>query len=392
MLDQLAMNQLKAVLRAGIANNEVAGANMMVIHKGEEIFYHEDGLADIAAGAPIKRDSIFRLYSMSKPVTTTAVMMLLERGEIDLFDPVSQFLPGFKEQKVVEGDKLVPTKREVNLQDLLNMTSGLVYPGLGNQAERGTDELFKELDRRLFSDSPMTTVELANRLGQAPLAFQPGSAWQYGTNTDVLGAVVEVVSGMSFGQFLQQQIFEPLGMNDTAFWVPEEKRSRLAKTYGDDGKGGLELYLGNNLGINHQLDRAPAFESGGAGLASTIDDSAKFTTMLMNEGSLNGVQIVRPRTVRYMRSSTLTNEQQQHFNGWHTLRGHSYGNSMRVITDFGKAGVIGSLGEYGWDGWLGAFFTNLPSEDLTFLYMIQKKDAGTMPLTRKLRNIVVSSY
>jgi CubicO group peptidase (beta-lactamase class C family) len=392
MLDQLAINQLKAALRKGIENNEVAGANMMVVYKGEEIFYHEDGLADIDAGAPIKRDSIFRLYSMTKPVTATAVMMLLERGEIDLFDPVSKFLPGFKDQKIVEGDKLVPAKREVNLQDLLNMTSGLVYPGWGNQAERETNELFQELDRRLLSDSPMTTIELANRLGQAPIAFQPGSAWQYGTNTDVLGAVVEVVSGMRFGQFLQQQIFEPLGMNDTGFWVPEEKRSRLAKTYGDDGNGGLTLYAGHHLGINHQLDRDPGFESGGAGLASTIEDCAKFTTMLMNEGSLNGVQILRPRTVRYLRSSTLTDEQQQCFDGWHGLRGHSYGNMMRVITDFGKAGVIGSPGEYGWDGWLGAFFTNCPADDLTFLFMIQKKDAGTLPLTRKLRNIVVSSF
>ncbi|WP_281352823.1 serine hydrolase domain-containing protein [Anaerocolumna sedimenticola] len=224
-----------------------------------------------------------------------------------------------------------------------------------------------------------------------PLAYQPGSFWQYGTSADVLGAVVEVASGKFFGEFLKKEIFEPLGMMDTGFWVQPDKRSRLVKTYANNGEGGLKLYTGNHLGIIQQMDREPAFESGGAGLASTIDDYGKFVNMLMNEGSLNGVSILKPRTVKYLTSATLNAAQQRGFDLWQTLCGHSYGNLMRVMTDCSKAGDIGCLSEYGWDGWLGAYFCNCPKEKLTILFMMQKTDTGTTSLTRKLRNIILSS-
>lgn len=390
MLDQAAVRQLKETLRKGIDNNEIAGGNLLLIKDGSEIFYHEDGLADREAGRPIARDSIFRLYSFTKPITAAAVMILLERGVIDLFDPASKFLPGFAKQMAEDGDRLVPVERDVNIHDLLSMTSGLLYGGT-NRAGRATEALFQELDRRLYGDSPLSTLEFINRLGQCPLASQPGSAWHYGTSADVLGAIVEVVSGMRYGQFLRKELFEPLGMNDTGFWVPEDKRERLVWTYENDGQGGLTRYTGNNLGIANPMDRDPAFESGGAGLASTIDDASKFTKMLLNLGSAGGVQILRPRTVEYLTSATLTAQQRKNFDSWHTLRGHSYGNLMRVMTDATQAGMIGSPGEYGWDGWLGAYFGNFPKEKLSILLMVNQRDAGTMPLTRKLRNIVLSS-
>lgn len=391
MLDASASRLLKDALRKGIENREVAGANVLVIKDGQETFYHEDGLADMASGRPMTRDTIVRLYSMTKPVTAAATMLLVERGLLDLFDPVSKYLPGFRNQRVEEGDRLVPAQRDVNIHDLLFMTSGLVYGGFG-RAGRGTEQVLEELDRRLLGDSPMSTQEAMNRIGEVPLAFQPGSSWAYGISADVLGAVVEVVSGMRYGEFLRKELFEPLGMIDTAFWVPEEKRGRFASTYGNDENGDLTPYTGNNLGIVNRMDRDPAFESGGAGLASTIDDYAKFAGMLMNEGSLGDVRILRPRTVRYLTSGTLTADQQRAFASWHTLRGHSYGNLMRVMTDPGQAGFLGSPGEYGWDGWLGAYFCNCPREKLTILLMMQKKDAGTTPLTRRLRNIVLSAY
>jgi CubicO group peptidase (beta-lactamase class C family) len=390
MLDQTVISQLKATLRKGIENNEVAGANFMVIKDGREIFYHEEGLADLEAGRPITRDSVFRLYSMTKPVTATAVMILVERGEIDLFDPVSRYLPGFKNQLAEKDGELVPVEREVNIHDLLDMTCGLVYGGT-NAAGQATEALFREIDERLLGESPVSTVEAMNRLGECPLAFQPGSSWAYGTSADVLGAVIEVVSGKRFGEFLQQELFGPLGMKDTGFWLPEEKKERLVNTYADNGEGGLTLYGGNHLGIINQMDRNPAFESGGAGLVSTIDDAAKLTTMLINKGNLNGVQILRPRTVEYLTSGTLNARQQPAFETWHTLSGHSYGNLMRIVTDTKTTGILASQGEYGWDGWLGAYFGNFPQERMTILFMIQKKDAGTTSLTRKLRNIVLSS-
>jgi CubicO group peptidase (beta-lactamase class C family) len=390
LLREIEINQIKKALSTSIDDNFIAGGNLMILKGGEEIFYHQDGLADIEAGLPIKRDSIFRLYSMTKPVTATAVMILLERGEIDLYEPVSKYLPGFKNQMVSKGDSLVPAEREVTLKDLLSMTSGLVYGG-NDRAGKDTEALFKEIDERLLGDSPMGTVEAMNKLGKCALAFQPGNSWQYGTSADVLGAVVEVVSGKRLGEFLKEELFQPLGMIDTGFWLPEEKRHRLIKTYANNGNGGLDLYTGNHLGIVHQMDRDPAFESGGAGLVSTIDDYSKFATMLMREGSFNGVQILRPRTVKYLTSATLNATQQKNFDLWLTLCGHSYGNLMRVMTDCSKAGDLGSAGEYGWDGWLGPYFCNCPKEDLTFLFMIQKTDAGTTNLTRKLRNIILSS-
>lgn len=345
----------------------------MVIKDGREVFYHEDGLADVEAGRPITRDSIFRLYSMTKPVTSAAIMLLLERGQIDLFDPVSRYIPGFKNQLVEKNGELVPVSREVVIHDLLNMTSGLVYGGGTDKAALHTEALFKELDSRLHGDNRMSTMEFATRLGEGPLSFEPGSFWQYGTSADVLGAIVEAVSGMRYGEFLQKEIFSPLQMQDTGFWLPEDKGNRLARVYQEDGEGGLKLYAESHLGIYHHMDREPAYESGGAGLVSTIDDAAKFTTMLMNQGSLNGVQLLKPRTVQYMTTAVLSDGQQKGFDTWHSLQGYSYGNQMRILKDTGKAGVVGGQGEYGWDGWLGAYFTNSPQDGLTFLFMIQKK-------------------
>ncbi|WP_078431103.1 serine hydrolase domain-containing protein [Metabacillus halosaccharovorans] len=389
MIDKNVSNQIKKALRKSLDNQDIAGANLLVLKRGEEIFYHEDGFADIEANKPILRDSIFRLYSMTKPVTAAAAMILVERGEIDLNEPVSQFLDGFKYQMVEKNGKLITVEREVTFHDLLSMTSGLVYGG-DEQAGQGTAAVFEEIDCKLLGDSPLSTIEAMNKLGKVPLAFQPGSSWQYGTSSDVLGAVIEVVSGQKFGEFLRKELFDPLQMNDTGFWLPEEKRSRLVKTYTNSEEGGLELYTGNHLGIIHHMDRNPAFESGGAGLVSTVDDYAKFAKMLMNQGTLEGTKLLRPKTVSFLTSATLNIEQQKGFDLWGQL-GYSYGNFMRVLTDQSQSASIGSLGEYGWDGWLGCYFINCPKDELTFLFMMQKKDSGTTPLTRKLRNIVFSA-
>ncbi len=391
MIGKIEADLIRRTLREEIDNNGIAGGNLLIIHEGKEILYHEDGYADIEEKLPIKRDTIFRLYSMTKPITAAAVMMLFERGRIDMYDPVGKFLEGFRNQVVQKSDgSIVPAEREVTIKDLLSMTSGLVYGG-EDRAGLDTLDLFGELDRRLLGDKPMNTLKVVNKLGKCALAFQPGSYWMYGTSADVLGAIVEAVSGMSFGEFLEKEIFEPLGMQDTGFWVPEVKGTRLAKAYECDGKGGLVHYAGNYLGIINLMDRKPAFESGGAGLASTIDDYARFAKMLMNKGELDGVRILRPGTVRYMISGTLNAVQQKGFDSWFSMGGHSYGNLMRVLTDCSKAGIIGSPGEYGWDGWLGAYFCNCPKDKLTFLFMMQKTNTGTTPLVRKLRNIILSS-
>lgn len=385
------IERIRAVIRESIGNREMAGCSLLLIRDGEEILYCEDGLADREANVPIRRDTLFRIYSMSKPVTAAAAMILLERGVIDLMDPVSKYIPGFRNQLVADGDKLVPAEREVTIKHLLSMTSGLVYEG-ADRAGQDTLAVFREIEGRLFGNEPMSTMDVANRLGACALKFQPGQSYEYGSSADVMGAVIEAASGMRFGEFLRRELFEPLGMEDTGFWVPADKRSRLAKTYAVNDNGELELYTGNHLGILHQMDRPPAFESGGAGLVSTIDDCAKFAAMLMNGGAANGIRILQPGTVEFLASPSLNDAQLRRFEEKHPHKvGYNYGNYMRVMTDPGRAVTLGSAGEYGWDGWLGTHFSNNPRERLTLLMMTQRKDGGALSVTRKVRNIVFSS-
>jgi CubicO group peptidase (beta-lactamase class C family) len=239
MIGNIGVEPVRKTLREEIDNNGIAGGNLLVIHDGKEILYHEDGFADIEQKLPIKRDTIFRLYSMTKPITAAAVMILMERGRIDLYEPVGKFLEGFRNQMVQKSDgSIVPTEREMIIKDLLSMTSGLVYGG-EDKAGLDTGELFGEIDNRLLGDNPMSTLEAMNRLGKCTLAYQPGSYWIYGTSADVLGAVVEVVSGMSFGEFLHKEIFEPLGMQDTGFWCRRRKGSVWQRRMQATAKAGL---------------------------------------------------------------------------------------------------------------------------------------------------------
>lgn len=368
----------------------VSGVTCMVLQNGEEQCYYETGYRDIAAGYKMTRDTIHRMYSMTKPVTAAAAMILLEEGKIDLMDQVSDYLPGFRNQYVIERGVIVPVKQPMTIQHLLNMTSGLVYPGEGNPAEIRCDKLMEEVKSKLLTEQAITTVELANRAGKLPLAFMPGTTWQYGLSADVLGAVVEIVSGMRFGEFLAKRLFEPLGMKDTAFYVPQDKQNRLAKVY-RDGEDGLVEETGYNLAIQNKMEIPPAFESGGAGLCSTIDDYAKFTQMLMEGGTYQGIRILAPKTVEYMTTAHVTPAQQRGVDTWESLAGHTYGNLMRILVDPGAAVGIGSKGEYGWDGWLGTYMMNDPAHNLTLLIMHQKVDSGTTAYTRRIRNVLFSA-
>lgn len=385
---------LKGILKTSIENSEIAGANFLVIKDGKEMVYVQDGMADREAERKIERDTIFRMYSQTKPVTSVAAMILMERGLLDFYTPVSEFLPSFAQMCVAKGEERIPCTRQILVNDLLNMTSGLVYPDEDTEAGRAAGRVFEEACSRLYSEKPMTTRELADKLAACPLAFEPGSSWTYGTSADILGAVIEVVSGKSLSEFMQEEIFEPLGMKDTAFWVPKEKQSRLAKAYEtvekENGGKELILYTGDNLAICNSMANPPAYEAGGAGLASTLDDYSRFAAMLLNGGSLEGVQILQPKTVEFFRSGELLPAQQDSFRNWIGLEGHSYGNLMRVCKNPSQSGMMTRKGEYGWDGWLGMYFANFPNENMTILMGTQKKDGGTFGLTRKLRNAILS--
>ena len=226
-LNQTKLARIADLLQEMVETQFVTGINCMVLQDGQEQCYYEAGFQDSANQIPIARNTIFRLYSMTKPITSAAVMMLLEEGKLDLLEPVQKYLPGFRNQCVVRNGMITPVSHPVTIQNLLNMTSGLTYGGENSITEVRTDALFREATDKLFSSAPISTVEFMNRLGGIPLAFEPGARWQYGASADVLGAIVEVVSGMRFGEFLQKRIFEPLGMKDTAFYVPKDKHTMV---------------------------------------------------------------------------------------------------------------------------------------------------------------------
>ena len=218
-------------LQQAVASHETAGISVLVRQNGKEVVYSQAGYADLATAAPLRRDSIFRMFSQTKPIVSAAVMLLMERGELDLMTPVSAFLPGFRQQKVATPEGLVPARRPARVMDLLGMTAGLSYPGDGDESDRAAARLFAEVHQRIEAGNGMTTQELANRIGELPLAFHPGAHWRYSTCADVLGAVIEIVSGKPLADFLQDEFFTPLGMEDTAFFVPPEKQERLVTAY-----------------------------------------------------------------------------------------------------------------------------------------------------------------
>ncbi len=391
-INSAALHAIQDILDEMTADAFVSGANCLIVQNGKEQGYFEAGLRDIAGKKPMTRDTIFRLYSMTKPVTAAAVMLLISEGKLDLLDPISMYLPEFANMSVCKDGVLVPAARCITIHDLLNMTSGLSYGGEGNMSEMHTDRLFTKLIEHLDSDSPITTREFAAKLAEIPLAAQPGECWHYSTSADVLGAVIEVVSGMSFAEFLRKRFFEPLGMVDTAFYVPKEKQDRLAKVYRGTEHGLIEEHY-SHLGVRNDMKKEPAFASGGAGLVSTVDDYARFTQMLLGEGyaGKKPIKVLSDAAISFLSDMHVAPSQQKYVHQWDSLVGYTYGALMRHLIDPGAAVTLGSKGEYGWDGWLGTYMANDPANRLTILLMYQKTDTGTTAYTRRIRNVVFSA-
>lgn len=375
--------KLQNLLCQAVMNNEIAGANLLVIQNGKELCYAQAGYANLEEEILFQRDTICRIYSMTKPVTAVAAMILVERGLLDLGQWVSDILPEFANLQVWEDGKKVPAKRNLLVKDLLSMTSGLSYPG-EDASGREVAAVFDEGYLLIDSENPLTTLDMANRIAKCGLAFHPGEKWMYGTSSDVLGAVVEAVAGMPLGDFMKREIFQPLDMNDTGFYVPSDRQHRLALAYLRSPDGMIESAT-YNLNIPYPMLREPAFQSGGAGLVSTIDDYAKLAQSLLGHGP----QILKPATVSAMTTARLLPWQEESlWRAWDSMPGYTYGNLCRILVEPGMAVVHGWKGEYGWDGWLGTYFVNSPENDLTFLLFTQRLDAGTMPITRKIRNVL----
>lgn len=382
--------KIEEVLNQGIARGEIAGANLLLIKDGKELLYTDVGYANIEKGKKFGRDTICRIYSMTKPITSAAAMILMERGILELGQPVGDIIDTFKDLKVWENGEKRPVRRNMLVKDLLSMTSGLSYGG-DDPAGREVWKVLEEMDARLYGDTPMTTMEFANKIGQCGLSYDPGDGWMYGTSADILGAVIEKLTGMRYGEFLQKELFEPLEMKDTGFYVPADKYDRLADAY-EKSPGGMKLYVTNNLGIKYTQDVPAAFESGGAGLVSTVDDYAKFATMLIQNGRFEGKRILRPKTVEFMTTAKLMPWQQEAlWKSWDAMYGYSYGNLLRIMKEPGMAQFNTYMGEYGWDGWLGTYFCNSPENKLTILLFCQRRDAGTMDVTKRIRNVIAAN-
>lgn len=357
-------NNLQALLTRFVENGP-PGCAMSVTQNRNTIFESYVGLADVESHKPIAEDTIYRIYSMTKIVTCTAALMLYERGCFLLNDPLEEYLPEFKNPQVYRTNDqgeiyLNAAHQSITIKDLFTMTSGLTYPGSGTETEKQVAKAFEQLG------SNMTVRSLSKTLASIPLAFDPGTRWHYGLSHDVLGALIEVISGKSFGQFLQEEIFEPLQMEDTFFRIPDEKRDRLCSFYKRDESG--KLTKDTALDVHNHPDAT--FESGGAGLLSTLKDYSRFAHMLANGGELGGERIIGRKTIELMATNHLTEQTHQNYN-WGYLSGYGYGLGVRVLVDPALGGLNSSIGEFGWSGMLGTWVLIDPTEKLSAVYMQQ---------------------
>ena len=371
------LERLHKGMQGFVDRHEAAGIVTLVAREGKTVDLHAVGFADIEKNAPMKTDSIFRIASMTKPVTSVAIMMLFEEGKLFLTDPVSKFIPAFKSSMVMEGvgaeAKPVAARRAISIRDLLAHKSGITYGflsggavGAGYRKDGVTDGL---------TTTTATLEENINKLAAQPLVSQPGDRFNYSLSTDVLSRVVEVVSGQPFNVFVRDRILKPLKMNDTDFTVPEAKWSRFVTVYSPDGKGGIRPMTDpESFGNTHMSPWAlykegRTYFSGGAGLASTASDYARFANMLLNGGSLDGVRLLGPKTIELMtRSHTSELTPPLQLLGL----GANFGLGFRVVTDLASTQTLGSDGMYGWSGIYGTTFWVDPKEKLVAVMMVQK--------------------
>ncbi len=385
------LSQLDTLMKEQLETGLINGGALCIFKDGKRIYRKNFGMADVARDIPIRDNTIYRMFSMTKPVTAAALMILYDRGLIDLNDSVSWYLDGFKDQTVATDSGVVPVNREATLKDLLNMTSGLMYPdrGINKSGDMLADVFDKHYSLINTRGKGYSTVEFCNLIGKVPLCAHPGEIWNYGTSADIIGGVIEVVSGKKYGDFLKEEIFEPLGMTDTDFYVPEEKRDRFAEVYIRNSDGKLEVCEWQHIGLAYKYTKRPEFESGGAGLVSTVDDYSKFALMLLNGGIYNGRRILSSRAVRLISENHLTEGQKKTFN-WDSCYGYGYGGLMRVIEDRNTA-TVGEIGEYGWDGWTGNYFCNDPVNNISFLYFTQVGGTNGPRPIRKLKQAIYAA-
>ena len=350
------LERIAPVMQRWVDDGKIPFVLTMIAREGRLVHFEKYGMQDIATAKPVEFDTIFRIYSMTKPITSIAVMMLYEEGHFQLGTPVSELIPAFKDMQVYTegGEAIVDAEREMTIKHLLTHTSGLIY---GGDWEHPINERYRAAD---FYGGDL--AHMAQEIGDIPLLHHPGDGWNYGMSTDVLGYLVEVVSGMPFEEFLKTRILNPLGMHDTAFSVPDEKADRYATLYEPTEDGGIQV-----------LENAPVssgplsfHHSGGAGLLSTAADYLRFCQMLLNDGELDGVRLLGTKTVELIRMNHISDD-------WQPLErtGCGFGLGFAVVTNVADTNSLGSEGTYSWGGLASTTFWIDPVEDLIGILMTQ---------------------
>lgn len=383
------LERIMTMLKEDTSKSVVPGAVLLVARHGKVAWFETAGVLDPATKAPMTRDAIFRIFSMSKPITTVSAMILFEQGKIGIEDPLAKYLPQFAPGKMKVGVEkpdaaggrptleLVPERRPITIQDLMRHTSGLTYGIFGNSLVK------HEYNQAGVMNGDYTNAEFADRIAKLPLASQPGTTWEYSHSTDILGRVVEVASGMSLYEWEKKSILDELGMKETAFYVTDKaKQSRIAEPFPNDRTIGLGAVIGDPRVEGK-------WESGGGGMVSTTMDYAKFLQMMLNGGVLNGHRILGPRTVAFMTSDQLGDIPAAgplYFPG----PGYGFGLGFAVRRTEGVAPDNGSVAEYNWNGVAGTNFWVDPKEDMFVVFMIQSPRARAHYMT-VIRNMVYAA-
>jgi CubicO group peptidase (beta-lactamase class C family) len=377
------LERLSRVMQEAVDGGKTAGLVALVSRNGQIAYLKSFGRLDLAGGAPMPTNGIFRIASQTKAVTTTAVMILMEEGRILLDDPAAMYIPEFAASRVAvpapdkgaAGYSTVPAKRPITIRDLLTHTAGISYgdgPAKDEYAAAGIHGWF-------LADKPVPIGEVIKKLATLPFDSQPGERFVYGYNTDILGYLVERVSGMSLADFFAKRITGPLGMKDTFFFLPEDRLSRFASVYGVDDKGGLKLV--EDARDNFYVKGPRMCYAGGAGLLSTAEDYASFLVMLLNGGELGGVRVLSPKTVELMTAD--------HAGALYGLT--TYGLGFWVTDRLGRDGQLGSAGAFGWGGAYHTTYWVDPAERLVAVLMTQLLPATGSDLHGKFKNLVYQS-
>lgn len=367
------LERVGRAIQSYIDQKQNAGVIALIARQGQVAYLEKFGWQEIAAQRPMAFDTLFRIYSMTKPITSAALMMLVEQGQMRLSDPLSRYVPAFKNPKVLQARngcdfELVPARREITVHDLLTHTAGLSY---GFDESSALDERYRKDFWEVNDKKPILSLEeMVNTLAGLPLASHPGTVWRYSVAIDVLGYLVQLVAEQPFEVFLKEKIFDPLGMVDTAFWVPPEKVDRLSAVYGPEEGGGLKVVEAPQ---GSRYTRPPSWPGGGGGLISTIGDYFRFGQMLLNRGALDGVRLLGRKTVEWMLENHLPDGLRQDAD----QRGaNGFGLGGYVLLQPGLSHGPGSAGKFGWSGAANTDWWIDPVEQLNCILMTQYMPFG----------------